>query len=202
MALDLGFDTEKIKSGYLKLPDYQKVLITFVVMAAIGGLYFYFLYMPKQKELASLRPKLAKMQSDLSQSRAVADDLPRFESEAKELNEKLARALKQLPSSDEIPRLLKDMESLGKESGVEFKSLRLLKDVPRDFYAEVPVDLKLSGGYHDTAVFYDKLSNLPRIINVSNLSFGSPKDVAGKIVLDISCRATTFKFLEKEKGKK
>jgi len=193
----VALNAETIKAGYLKLPDSQKFAITLVVVLLLGGAYFWFLYKPMMEEKKALNVKLGKMRSELNQSKAVAADFPKFEEEMKKLNEKLTDALKQLPGSDEIPKLLKDMESIGVESGVEFLSLKLLKDIRKGFYAEVPVELKLSGGYHDTAVFFDKLSKLPRIINVSNLSLGSPKSIEGKIMLSIGCRATTYKFLSK-----
>jgi len=192
MALDL----ETIKAGFGKLPRYQKGLIIGVAFVILIGLYVYLMFMPKQVELDGLQKKLSGLQTKLSQSKAVASDLPRFEAEFAELKEKLALALIPLPSSDEIPKLLKDMESLGNDAGIRFQSLKLLDDIPKGFYAEVPVDLKLAGGYHDMGVFFDKLSHLPRIVNISKVSIGSPKNVGGKIELAISCRATTFKFLE------
>lgn len=202
--MNLGFDSEKLKSGYLNLPDYQKILITFGVLAALIGLYFYLIFMPKQAQMEALVAKHRTMTQTISQNKAVEASLPRFEAEHKMLNTKLAQALEQLPSSDELPTLIQNMESVATESSVEFNKLSLSKEKPKGFYVEVPVDLKLSGSYHDIATFFDRLSGLPRIINVSGLSFSSPKDIDGKVVLEVSCRASIFKFAEKKqkKGKK
>ncbi len=205
MALELKGD--KIREGYLALPDYQKILITFVALGVLVGLFVWFMYMPKMKDLESLEKKLKGMQTTVSQNRAVEASLPKFEAEHTKLNQQLAKALAQLPSSDEIPQLLQNMEGIGNKASVDFKKLKLAKDIPRGFYVEVPVDLELYGSYHDLAVFFDKLSSLPRIINVSKLKFSSPKGEKGKIMLKATCRASIFKFAEKKsdgagKGKK
>ena len=199
--------TDKIKESYLALPDYQKILVTFVVLAILVGLFFWFMYKPKMEGLESLEKKLKGMQTTVSQNRAVEASLPKFEAEHAKLDQELAKALTQLPSSDEIPRLLENMEAIGNKASVEFKKLKLSKEVPRGFYVEVPVDLDLYGSYHDLAVFFDRLSNLPRIINISKLKFSSPKNDKGKIMLNANCRASIFKFAEKKsddagKGKK
>ncbi len=192
----MAIDAETIKAGFNKLPGYQKILVIVACFLIIIGLYVYLRYMPKMEELEGKQRNLAGLQTKLSQSKAVANNLPRFEAEFDQLKEKLAVALISLPSSDEVPKLIKDMESIGEDAGVRFISLKLLADIPKGFYAEVPVDMTLTGGYHDMGVFFNKLSTLPRIINISKIRIGSPKNVGGKIELNISCRATTFKFLE------
>ncbi|MBE9536942.1 MAG: type 4a pilus biogenesis protein PilO [Proteobacteria bacterium] len=195
----MAIDAESIKSSYEKLPENQKILIPVVLAALLGGLYFYYMYTPMQAKEVSLRKKLTQMQSKLSQSQAVAADLPRFEAEAKAQKVKLKEALTKLPGSDEIPALLKSMEAIGYNSGVEFLSVKMKGEAPRGFYAEVPVDLKLMASFHEFAIFMDKLSKLPRIINISKIKLGSPKNKGGKVVLSIECRATTYKFLNKNK---
>jgi len=189
---------ETIKAAYLKLPDYQKTLITVGVIVILGGLYGYFLYMPMLQEVETLESKLIEVQTKVRQVRAVAEELPKFEAQHREVEAKLKNALTQLPSSDEIPQLLKNMELLALDSEVSFVNLNMNKEKIHGFYAEVPVALKLNGAYHDTAVFFDKLSKLPRIINVSALDIGSAKEVEGKVLLNINCIATTYKFIDKK----
>lgn len=193
----MAINADIIKSSYDKLPDNQKILIPLVIVALLGGLYFYYMYMPMQVEEAALGKKLTKMQKKLSQSQAVAADLPRFKAEANAQKVKLEEALTKLPGSDEIPALLKSMEMLGENSGVDFMSVQIKGEAARGFYAEVPVDLKLMAGYHEFAIFMDKLSKLPRIINISNIKLGAPKDKGGRVILSVDCRATTYKFLNK-----
>ena len=160
--------------------------------------------MPMLESLEGIEKKLSDLQAKVSQVRAVANELPKFEEEHKKVKERLAKALTQLPGSDEIPKLLKDMETLGRSAGVEFVSISLKKEHKKSFYAEVPIALTMVGIYHDVAVFFDKLSKLPRIVNVSKLAIAKPKMLDGRLVLSLSCVATTYKFVEKKakKGKK
>lgn len=196
----MAIDAETIKTGYIKLPDYQKTLISAAVMLVLGGVYVYLLYMPKMGEVDNLERKLKDLQTKVNQVRAVANELPRFEAEHKIVSEKLAQALTQLPSSDEIPALLKNMEKIGNEAGIVFENIVLEKDKEQDFYAEVPIRLRIKGTYHDVATFFDNISKLPRIINISDIDIGTPKNIEGRLELSINCRATTYKFIEKKKG--
>ena len=200
----MDLNVETIKAGYFKLPEYQKILVSFSVVLIIVGLYVYLLYMPLLESLDGLEKKLSDLQTKVSQVRAVANELPKFEEEHKKVKERLAKALTQLPGSDEIPRLLKDMETLGNSAGVEFVSISLKKERLKSFYAEVPIALSMVGLYHDIAVFFDKLSKLPRIVNVSKIVIAKPKMLEGRLVLSLNCVATTYKFVEKKatKGKK
>jgi len=70
------------------------------------------------------------------------------------------------------------------------------KEKKRDFYAEIPVDLKISGSYHNLAVFFDSISRLSRIVNIRNLKLKE-----GKKKLNIDCQAVTYRFLESKEDK-
>ena len=194
----MDLNAENIKAGYFKLPEYQKILISFSLILVIAGLYVYLLYMPMLESLGNLEKKLSDVQTKVSQVRAVANELPKFEEEHKKVMERLARALTQLPGNDEIPKLLKDMENLGNSAGVEFVSISLKKERIKSFYAEVPIALKMNGLYHDIAVFFDKLSKLPRIVNISDIAIAKPKMLEGRLILSLDCVATTYKFIEKK----
>lgn len=194
----MDLDVESIKAGYFKLPEYQKILISFSVVLIAAGLYVYLLYLPMLESLGVLEKKLSELQTKVSQVRAVANELPKFEEEHKKVKELLAEALTQLPGNDEIPKLLKDMEALGNSAGVQFVSISLKKERRKSFYAEVPISLKMVGLYHDIAVFFDKLSKLPRIVNVSGIVIAKPKMIEGRLVLSLACVATTYKFVEKK----
>jgi type IV pilus assembly protein PilO len=69
-------------------------------------------------------------------------------------------------------------------------------EVAKGFYAEVPVDLKLTGSYHQAGAFFDAVSKMERIVNIQGLTLGGAKDVDGRTALSIDCRAITFRFIE------
>ncbi len=114
----------------------------------------------------------------------------------KRLEEKLAEALEKLPDKEEIPSLLQKVSDLGKDAGLEFLLFKPGAPVPKDFYAEVPLEMQVLGRYHDLATFFDKVGRLDRIVTIQDSDFANPKVEESGVKLTVSCRAVTFKFLE------
>ena len=130
--------------------------------------------------------------------RIIAVNLKRFQEEAAKLREELKFAITQLPTSKEIPSLLANVSNLGKDSGLEFLLFRPMPEVNRDFYAEIPVEIKVRGTYHDVAAFFDKVGKLPRIVNIHSVAMDGAKEAGGRWEIITACTATTFKFIEKD----
>jgi type IV pilus assembly protein PilO len=190
----------------LKLPTPKKVLILIVILCVIAGLYFYLFFKPQQEELMTLKSKRDQSIKDLNESAAIKKDLDRFRAEEKELNQKLVDALKQLPNEKEIPEILKNITSLGKESNLEFTLFKPKPEEPQQFYAKVPIELIVLGSYHSTGIFFDKVSKLARIINVVDFNMTRAKDVKAKGESDnpvkTSCLVNTYRFIEKKSEEK
>ncbi len=194
---------------YLKWPARKKALVWLVFCAVVLLGYYFAGFQPRVRTLRSLEDQYARLGKELRENQAIADNLPRVKEEVARLDEKLAEALQKLPDKDEIPSLLQTISDLGRDSGLEFLLFKPGTAVPKDFYAEVPLEMQLLGRYHDVATFFDKVGRLPRIVTIQNSSFGSPKAGPGGVKLTVSCRAVTFKFLEpgqqpkaKKKGRK
>ncbi|MCD6571604.1 MAG: type 4a pilus biogenesis protein PilO [Deltaproteobacteria bacterium] len=182
----------------LRLKSATKVLILLLILGGVVVLYWQFFYRPVIKEVRSLEPELARLKAELSTKKAIIKEKPRYEAELEETRHKLIIALKQLPDKSEIPSLLENISALGKASGLEFILFRPQNEVSKNFYAEIPVDIKVKGSYKDTVAFFDKVSKMPRIVNMSNIAMSSPKRGPGEdMILAISCNATTYKFIEK-----
>ncbi|MBI4746421.1 MAG: type 4a pilus biogenesis protein PilO [Deltaproteobacteria bacterium] len=186
----------------IKLPPMQKAYILVGTLALIAGLYWYLLYNPKTAELAELNLRQEKLQAELIESMAIAADLPRFEAEVTRLNDELKKALLELPDKKEIPSLLTNISKLGIESGLEFIRFKPMNEVPSGFYAKVPVEISVKGTFHALAVFFDKVSRLSRIVNITEADIGGAKDEGGKVILTTPCLATTYRFIEGESAKK
>mgnify|MGYP001579547892 CR=1 FL=1 len=186
----------------IKLPAKQKAYILIGIFVLIAGLYWYLRYNPKSAELAELNVRLEKLQAELNESKAIAADLPRFKEEVARLNDELKKALLELPDKREIPSLLTNISKLGIESGLEFIRFKPMSEIPSGFYAKVPVEISLKGTYHEVATFFDKVSKLSRIVNITNISMSGAKEEGGKIILTTPCLATTYRFIEGESVKK
>jgi type IV pilus assembly protein PilO len=191
----------------LKLPLYQRVLMLLLVAGLIITGYIYFLHLPAQQELADLGAKNGKLLIKLQESRRIANNLPRFKAEYEQMKERLDLALNELPNKSEIPSLLSSIAGLARDNGLEVIEFKPVKEVPQGFYAKVPVSLKLSGSYHEMALFCEAVSMLDRIVNVENIALGKAKTSDGQTQLSITSSAITYRFVENpptpsKKGKK
>ena len=107
-------------------------------------------------------------------------------------------ALKALPDKREIPSLLTSVSRVGIESGLEFLLFQPQPEVMKEFYAEIPVSIRISGGYHNVALFFDRVARLPRIVNIKNIKMNKSK---GSLKLTTTCTAVTYRFVETPKKK-
>jgi type IV pilus assembly protein PilO len=191
----------------LKLPTPKKVILLAVILVVIVGLYLYVFYFPGRNELNMSRAEMNRLTKELNESKAITRELQKFKEQIAKLNEELKTALTQLPNEKEIPEILKNISSLGKESNLEFTLFRPKPEEPQQFYAKVPIELVVLGSYHNIGFFFDKVSKLPRIINVVDFNMTRAKDVKGKIsetenLLKTSCMINTYRFIEKKSEEK
>jgi type IV pilus assembly protein PilO len=148
-----------------------------------------------------LKVELTKLQNEIEEKTKVVANLPRLQKEYDQLNLELAQALTELPNSKEIPSLLTSITTLGKNAGLDFLVFKPKSEVAKDFYAEVPVDIVVAGSFFSVANFFAAVSNLPRIVNISNVAFADIKTVNNRIMTKVNCLATTFRFLDKKEMK-
>jgi type IV pilus assembly protein PilO len=186
----------------VNLPLYQRLLLLGSLVAAIAGLYVYLVYLPKMDTLSSLNEQNKTLAAKLQQDQRIANNLPKFKAEYEKMNTRLDEALTELPNDREIPTLLTNIAGLARESGLEVNLFKPGKEIPKGFYAEVPVTLKLNGTYHELGRFAYEISRLSRIVNLNGLNLKSPKIDDGRTLLSVDCTATTFRFLPQDKAQK
>ncbi|MBW2185504.1 MAG: type 4a pilus biogenesis protein PilO [Deltaproteobacteria bacterium] len=191
----------------LKLPIYQRVLMLLLVAGLVVGGYIYFLHLPAQQVLVDQNAKNGKLLIKLQESRRIANNLPRFKAEYEQMKKRLELALNELPNKSEIPSLLSSIAGLARDNGLEVVEFKPAKEVAQGFYAKVPVSLKLSGSYHEMALFCEAVSMLDRIVNIENITLGKAKTTDGQTQLSITSSAITYRFVENpptpsKKGKK
>ncbi len=212
MALDVkkglgGVKLPVIPWGKLsKLSKAHKLLIAVAILGALWGCFVWFLYMPQTEQITKLRGDLGAAKTKLARLKNVEKNLRAFKKKYKDTELKFKQALKLLPDKHEIPTLLSSISNLGAQSGLEFLLFQPQKEVNRNFYAEIPLKIEVTGPYHNVATFFDKVSRLSRIVNIGNLKMTAAKAAKTKrdtVILKTSCTATTYKFIEaKEEPKK
>jgi type IV pilus assembly protein PilO len=195
--MDLGLDKLQVHLDKLaKLPKGARMAVVPVLMVIVFGVYGYLFFVPARQELAKAEQERLQLQRKLSEVRAVAANEQAVRDEIAMLEKKLAVALRQLPDSKELPVLLTDVTSLGKNAGLDFRAFRPQQEIRRAFYAEVPIDIEFTGGFHDIATFFDQIARLPRIINITDLEMTIGKENSVKTLLTVEGKATTFRFVE------
>lgn len=195
--MDLRLDQLQAYSDKLaKLPKSYRTGILVGLGVLVVGLYAYSLYLPAHARLQTAESQELDLQRRLSEVRAVVNNMAAFEKELADMERELARALRRLPDSKELPVLLTDISSIAKDAGLELKTFNPAEDVERDFYAEVPIEVEFSGHFHDIARFFDRIAQLPRIVNVQTLEIETQGESANETLLRVRGKAVTFRFLE------
>jgi len=182
----------------VKMPTSKKILLLGILVALLVGLYIYLIYWPNLELLKKKKVEMAALEGQVRELRIVAANMKRFQAEAAKLREELKVAVTQLPTSKEIPSLLSNISKLGKDSGLEFLLFKPAGEVSKDFYAEIPVEIRVRGAYNNVALFFDKVGKLPRIVNISEVGMDNAKEAFGRWEINTSCTATTFKFVERD----
>ena len=185
----------------LKLPTRQKFALLAVVLLLEAAAIFYGLYQPRMNAYAGLQTRLDDLQRQIQDNRRIANNLPRYKNEYEQLKKDLDAALTELPNQKEIPTLLTSISSVGKGVGLEFLLFRPKPEVSKDFYAEVPVDIAVSGTFFNVADFFAEVAKLPRIVNINNVSISDVRTSGSRTTVTVNCLATTFRFLDKKEIK-
>ena len=179
---------EKVEK--IKMPI--RIAIFLGTLVLLAGLFIYFVYLPKTEEIATTREEIAKLQQKLNQAIVRARALKKFEAEYAEVDAQFQEALKLLPNTKEIPSLLKSITQLGTDSQLEFLLFSPQRERAQDFFMEIPVSIEVSGTYHNVAIFFDKVGQMERIVNILNVSMTPQKERS--TTLTTRCDAVTYRF--------
>jgi type IV pilus assembly protein PilO len=173
------------------IPSQYRWIVIPVVLGLLAGVYWNMSYQPRAEEIARLDEQITQTRSKLEKHRSVAAKYEEFRTKVAEVERKLQALLQQLPKHTEIPALIRQISELGVRTGLQISLLRPQPELPKEFYAEVPITVKVVGPYHAVGEFFDALGRLPRLVSVSNMQIA----VNAK-TLETQCLATTFRFLE------
>ncbi len=193
-------------------PLHTRLAILAGVIVVIVLVYWYFFWSPKSEELKRARANLQKKEKTLNEYRAVARELPKFEQEFKRLNKEFEQAVLKLPEEKEIPSLIEGVYAAVSAAGLEAVAFTPKREILKDIYAEIPIEMSVFGSYYELADFFYRVSKLPRIVNVRELNLAREDKRSGgnSIVLKASFTTVTFRLLptttpsddKQKKGKK
>jgi type IV pilus assembly protein PilO len=177
------------------LEPQQRLMICGVVALFLVGIGYY-LHSMNAESLDALRLEVEDIRQSLQKHQAIAMRLDGLKARLAALDATLKVAITLLPETREIPELLTQISRLGSNAGLEFRLFKPESERQADFYAEVPVSLAILGRFHDLARFFDHLSKLTRIVNVTDIKISLAKGSGEPQTLTTNCLLTTFRFLE------
>lgn len=183
-----------IDEKYIPLENKLKMAIA-VMFFLLPVILFYFSWLqPHNEENIRLNKKKATITKKLQQAKEKAANLPKLQADLEKTEKLFEETARLLPREKEIPSLLTNISALGRGSGLDFLTFKPGADIPKDFYSEIPVDIRVRGPYHNMGIFLDQVSKLGRIVTVANIAMGSPKKDGGEMLLNSSCRLVTYRF--------
>ena len=181
-----------------ELTRIQRYLIYCGSLFVLIAVFVYTLYLPNQKKISELSDQHDKLTQQLQSTRKKALLLPGLKKKMEEATVQFQIVKKTLPEKEDIPSLLTSISQAGRDSGLDFLLFKPNAEIYKGFYAEIPVSIKVTGNYHNLAMFFDKVASFSRIVNIRDIKLSSGKTSA----LNISCNAVTYRFVEAKETKK
>lgn len=185
-----------------KMTSRQKLALIFLLLVITSSAFIWFVFIPTNETISQIEIEISELNNDINIQRVKIRRLEDLKQENKKLQHQLTELKEQLPPEAEVALLLKQVSELGGRSGLDFK---LWKPAPKKvsssgLYIEIPVNIEVAGAYHSVGIFFDKISKLKRIINISNIKMSSPKIRENFVTIQTRFSATAFASVESENG--
>ena len=177
-----------------------RLLVYGLALALLAGVYLFGVHFPQADQIARHHTQLAallaerhRLQTQVAQDRTIRDNVA--------ATERLLTALRtRLPDHTQTAQLLRQVANLGQAAGLEVVLFRQQPEVKKTVYAEIPVEMSVRGGYHQTALFFDRVRQLERIVHIGSLSMKKPdqEPVGAGDQVETSFFATTYRLLSED----
>jgi len=166
-----------------------------VVCIAILFAGWFFIIQGELEQLEYVENQEQQLRNTYLSKKALAINLPAYKQQMEEMQQTFGSLLRQLPDSAEVPDLLIDITQAGLGRGLEFVLFKPEKERPAEFYAELPISIKVVGRYHQLGQFVSDVAALPRIVTFGNISISTNKK-DGKLTM--SAKAKTYRYLDED----
>ncbi|MDI3401901.1 type 4a pilus biogenesis protein PilO [Pseudomonas sp. V88_4] len=185
-------DTSNIGSW----PPVVKGLAGGLLMVLVLALGYNFYISDLESQLELKREEEVTLKEQFASKAHMAANLELYTQQMKEMENSFGVLLRQLPSDTEVPGLLEDITRTGLGSGLEFEEIKLLPEVTQQFYIELPIQITVTGAYHDLATFVSGVAGLPRIVTLHDFEL-APANPEGGPKLRMSILAKTYRYNDK-----
>ncbi|HVH92379.1 MAG TPA: type 4a pilus biogenesis protein PilO [Candidatus Acidoferrum sp.] len=193
---------KQLLTQILTLPRQQKIGILAGLILFLLVIGYFYVYLPGDDKATKLAEEITAVRGDRDKKKALSANLPRLQKELQEWDAKLKAAVAQLPDRKEIPDLLSSLSTKAREAGLEILLFRPRAENFQEFYAEIPVDIIVRGGFFNAVAFFDEVGKLNRLVNIDNIDLKNPRVGGDQVALEISTLTTTYRFLDEGERKK
>lgn len=167
------------------------MLILFALLL-LGG--YWFIWKDQLDTLDQSRQEEKKLRAEFLDKKQQAVNLDVYRQQVTEIEQAFGTLLRQLPNKSEMEALLTDINQAGLGRGLEFELFKPGQETAKDFYAELPITIRVTGSYHDLGRFASDTAQLPRIVTLNNI--GITQAPTGNLVMDVT--AMTYRYLDEE----
>jgi type IV pilus assembly protein PilO len=200
--MDLNQLNELDFSNTGEWPGVAKAILILLLCGAAAGAWYYFDTQHQIKELRAVEAKETDLRATFEAKQQKAANLLAYRQQLEEMKESFGAMLRQLPGKTEVAALLVDVSQTGLASGLEFQLFRPEDEQLKDFYAELPIKVEVTGRYHDFGRFISGLAALPRIVTIHDIDIAaqgrSPSPAAETAELGLKATVKTYRYLEEE----
>jgi type IV pilus assembly protein PilO len=173
-------------------PVLPKLGVLLLALLLIIGAAFWFIWKDQLDQNESERAKTEQLKTTLREKITIAVNLPAYRKQLDDIEKQFGALLKQLPGKSEMDALLTDINQAGLGRGLQFELFKpAASETVKDFYAELPITIRVTGNYHDIGAFAADIGKLSRIVTLNNISVG-----AGKDTLAMDATAMTYRYLD------
>ncbi|MFN2308252.1 MAG: type 4a pilus biogenesis protein PilO [Gammaproteobacteria bacterium] len=185
-------------SNIANWPPAARATAIVLIAATVVGLGYWFDIKDQQLRLAQAEKQEVELKTEFETKARKAANLEAYEQQLEEMRQSFGTMLRQLPNKTEVADLLVDVSQTGLASGLEFDLFKPGAEAPRDFYAELPINIKVRGTYHEFGAFISGVAALPRIVTVHDIAITPPAKDASSGDLTMELVAKTYRYLDEE----
>jgi len=175
-------------------PMMPRMTLWGAVVVACAALGYFAVWRGQMEELDTLRQDEVKLKEQYRAKLQQSINLDELRRQKEQVNQYVITLEKQLPSKAEMDALLSDINQAGIGRGLQFELFRPGQVNLREYYAELPISVKVSGRYHDLGAFASDIANLPRIVTLNNLNIQTSKD----LTLTLDATAKTYRYFDED----
>jgi type IV pilus assembly protein PilO len=173
-----------------------RVLVIAIIFAGVLGLGYWLDTKDQGMRLEKAEQKEQELRQAFEVKAKKAANLQAYEQQLEEMRESFGAMLRQLPNKTEVAELLVDISQTGLASGLEFELFKPQSEIPKEFYAELPISIRVKGDYHEFGNFISGVAALPRIVTVHDVAIEQHKEQG----LTMNILAKTYRYLDEEEG--